>query len=59
MSLNIEKMEKDAQLKSLEASLAGMELKKAKMLFNIEEIEETIKGQKDKIKELKEELKTL
>lgn len=57
--MNIPKLEKEVGLKNLEASRMGLELKKLKLLNEVNNLEENMKLQDEKIKDLKEEINNL
>ena len=54
--MNLERARKELELKKVETSLAEMEFKRLERLSDIQRIEENIEIQKQKVKQLKEEL---
>lgn len=55
--MDIEKARKQLELKKVETAMAEMEFKKLERLADIERIENNIEIQKQRIRELKDELK--
>ena len=57
--MNLEKARKELELKKVETALAEMEFKKLERYSDIERIERNIENQKQRIEELKNELKEI
>jgi cell division protein FtsL len=57
--MNLEKARKELELKKVETALAEMEFKKLERYSDIERIERNIENQKQRIDELKNELKEI